>query len=59
MSWNNIMPAWVLCGDKVISDYRKGLIDLRTAENKLDNLCVPKSMKARLYRETDENGDYK
>ena len=51
MSWNNVIPAWVMSGNAIISDYHARVIDLHTAETKLDELGVPPSMKKRLYKE--------
>ena len=51
VSWNNVLPAWVLTGDSIINQYHEGRIPLEVAEKKLDDLGVPPSMKQRLYKE--------
>jgi hypothetical protein len=52
MSFNNIIPAWVILGDSIIKEYKEGLIDLKKAEEELDKLGVPQSMKDRLYKDS-------
>jgi len=49
VSWNNVIPAWVIVGDSVINQYHEGNLRLDVAEKKLDDLGVPESMKQRLY----------
>jgi len=57
MSFNNVIPAWVLVGDSIINQYHEGRISLEHAEKKLDDLGVPQSMKNRLYKEEKEQYD--
>ena len=54
MSWNNVVLAWVFSGDNIIREYLKGNITLKEAEERLDYLGVPESMKQRLYKEEKE-----
>jgi len=54
MSFNNVIPAWVVAGDNTIQLYRKGHISLADAEKKLDDMRVPQSMKNRLYEKKEE-----
>ena len=51
MSWNNIIPAWVLSGDKAIIDYVEGFHSYEVAFDKLKQLNVPPSMFSRLQKE--------
>lgn len=48
MSWNNVMPAWVILGDRVIHDYQKGKLSYELAKEKLESLGCPESMITRL-----------
>jgi hypothetical protein len=54
LSWNNVIPAWVIVGDGIINQYHEGRIRLDVAEKKLDDLGVPLSMKQRLYEDKEE-----
>jgi hypothetical protein len=51
---SNITPAWVVLGDSVIKQYYRGEISREEAEEELENLGVPLSMKERL----DNLGSY-
>tara|TARA_R110000824_G_scaffold400866_1_gene609625 strand:+ start:24563 stop:24733 length:171 start_codon:yes stop_codon:yes gene_type:complete len=53
LSWNNVIPAWVIVGDGIINQYHEGRIRLDVAEKKLDDLGVPLSMKQRLYEDKE------
>jgi hypothetical protein len=53
MSWNNVIPAWLLAADSVISQYHKGELDYDRAKAKLEALDVPETMMKRLD-ETNE-----
>jgi hypothetical protein len=57
MSFNNVIPAWVIAGDGIINQHHEGRISLEYAEKKLDDLGVPQSMKNRLYKEEKEQYD--
>jgi len=48
----SITPAWLILGNSIIMEYKEGLIDLRKAEEELDKLDVPQSMKDRLYKDS-------
>jgi hypothetical protein len=53
MSWNNVMPAWVIVGDGVIKQYHEGRISLEYAEKKLKDMGVPESMLNKLYEKEE------
>lgn len=53
MSFNNIIPAWVLAGDNVINLYRKGFIHKEEAIEKMKELGCSESMIARLDKDSD------
>jgi len=48
MSWNNVIPAWVLAAESVITQYHKGELDYARAKKKLEDLKVPEGMLKRL-----------
>jgi hypothetical protein len=48
MSWNNVIPAWILVADSVIRQYHNGELDYERAKKKLQDLNVPESMMKRL-----------
>ena len=51
MSWNNVIPAWLLVADSVINEYHAGRIDYERAKAKLKELHVPETMLERLNKE--------
>jgi len=59
MSFNNVIPAWVILGNSIINQYYEGRTSLEYAEKKLDDLGVPQSMKNRLYekKEKEQNDE--
>ena len=54
MSWNNVIPAWVLAADSVISQYHKGELDYDKAKAKLEVLDVPDGMMKRLDKTNEK-----
>ena len=50
MSWNNVIPAWILAADSVIKQYHKGELDYDRAKAKLEELDVPDGMMKRLNK---------
>jgi hypothetical protein len=53
MSWNNVIPAWLIVADSVINQYHKGELDYDRAKAELEALGVPDTMMKRLD-ETNE-----
>jgi len=51
MSWNNIIPAWLIVADKAIIDYVEGAHSYEVALDKLKELHVPYTMVTRLDKE--------
>jgi hypothetical protein len=54
MSWNNVIPAWILAADSVINEYHAGRIDYERAKAKLKELHVPETMLERLNNKEKE-----
>ncbi len=48
MSWNNVIPAWLIAADGVINQYAEGRLDYDRAKAKLEALGVPDTMMKRL-----------
>ena len=59
MSWNNVIPAWLLAADSVISQYHKGELDYARAKAKLEALDVPETMMKRLDKPNEDRHDPK
>ena len=57
MSFNNIIPSWLLVADSIINQYDEGRIGFEEAETKLISLCVPESMINRLYKIENRKDD--
>lgn len=57
MSWNNVIPAWVIAGDSIITKYYNGEIDYASAKSKLVELDCPPSMIARLDEKQETRSD--
>ena len=54
MSWNNVIPAWILVADSVIHQYHKGELDYDIAKAKLKEMHVPDTMLERLNKEEEQ-----
>ena len=48
MSWNNVVPAWLVASGGVVDKYHKGKLPLEEARAKLQELGAPESVMARL-----------
>lgn len=57
MSWNNVIPAWLLAADSVINEYHAGRIDYDRAKAKLVDLNVPDTMLKRLDNKEERKDD--
>lgn len=57
MSWNNVIPAWILVADSVITEYHAGRIDYDRAKAKLVDLNVPDTMLKRLDNKKERKDD--
>lgn len=54
MSWNNVIPAWVLAAESVINEYEAGRLDYDRAKAKLKDLRAPETMLERLNEKHDK-----
>jgi len=48
MSFNNIIPAWVIFADNATQNYANGVITYETAKKSLKELCVTPKVMERL-----------
>ena len=48
MSFNNIIPAWVIFADNALQNYINGLITYKAAKKFLKELCVTPKVMERL-----------
>ena len=61
MSWNNIIPVWVIKGERIVEDYKKGILHYVDAKEQMEELGCPPSMIGRLDKEkssADNRGRY-
>lgn len=55
MSWNNVIPSWVISGEKAIKDFFEGNLSYEEAKQRLEDLGCPPSMIGRL--DNDNSND--